>query len=136
MLDSSLGLSFLSERPEHFDFPRQSGGVARSDRGGCRRVIDFGRCLRKVGAVSLAHMAAGCDGRPFAGECTDSRGNDGGCGHLRRCADVPHVPGSPECIDGLAVLACITMLGAAVIALGQTDIKRVLAWSTSLSSPT
>ncbi len=37
---------------------------------------------------------------------------------------------SPEVLTAMAVIACITMLGAAVIALVQSDMKRVLAWST------
>jgi NADH-quinone oxidoreductase subunit L len=37
---------------------------------------------------------------------------------------------APEVMTAMAVIACITMLGAAVIALVQTDLKRVLAWST------
>jgi NADH-quinone oxidoreductase subunit L len=37
---------------------------------------------------------------------------------------------APEILSVMAVVACITMLGAAVAALAQTDLKRVLAWST------
>ena len=33
-------------------------------------------------------------------------------------------------LTAMAVIACITMLGAAVIALAQNEVKRVLAWST------
>jgi NADH-quinone oxidoreductase subunit L len=38
---------------------------------------------------------------------------------------------SPTALAVLAVLASVTMLGAALAALGQDDLKRVLAWSTS-----
>ena len=37
---------------------------------------------------------------------------------------------SPEVLTAMAVVACITMLGAAAIAVVQSDLKRVLAWST------
>ena len=37
---------------------------------------------------------------------------------------------APGVLTLMAVIACLTMLGAAVIALGQSDLKRVLAWST------
>ena len=37
---------------------------------------------------------------------------------------------SPAVLTTMALIACITMLGAAVIALAQDDLKRVLAWST------
>jgi NADH-quinone oxidoreductase subunit L len=37
---------------------------------------------------------------------------------------------APVVLTAMAVIACITMLGAAVIALVQSDLKRVLAWST------
>jgi NADH-quinone oxidoreductase subunit L len=38
---------------------------------------------------------------------------------------------SPSALAVLAVLASVTMLGAALAALAQDDLKRVLAWSTS-----
>lgn len=37
---------------------------------------------------------------------------------------------SPGVLTTLAVIAAVTMLGAALCALAQTDIKKVLAWST------
>ena len=37
---------------------------------------------------------------------------------------------APEVMTVMALIACLTMLGAAVVALAQSDIKRVLAWST------
>lgn len=37
---------------------------------------------------------------------------------------------APAVLTVMAVIACITMLGAAVIAVVQDDLKRVLAWST------
>jgi NADH-quinone oxidoreductase subunit L len=37
---------------------------------------------------------------------------------------------APGVLTLMAVIACLTMLGAAIIALAQSDIKRVLAWST------
>jgi len=37
---------------------------------------------------------------------------------------------APGVLTAMAVIACITMLGAAAIAVVQSDLKRVLAWST------
>ncbi len=37
---------------------------------------------------------------------------------------------APAVLTTMAVIACITMLGAASVALVQADLKRVLAWST------
>jgi NADH-quinone oxidoreductase subunit L len=37
---------------------------------------------------------------------------------------------APEVLTLMAVIACLTMLGAAIVALAQSDLKRVLAWST------
>ncbi len=36
----------------------------------------------------------------------------------------------PEVLTAMALIACVTMLGAAVLAVVQTELKRVLAWST------
>ncbi len=36
----------------------------------------------------------------------------------------------PEVLTVMALIACVTMLGAAVLAVVQTELKRVLAWST------
>jgi NADH-quinone oxidoreductase subunit L len=37
---------------------------------------------------------------------------------------------APVALTVLGILACITMLGAALVALAEDDLKRVLAWST------
>ena len=37
---------------------------------------------------------------------------------------------APLVLMAMAAIACVTMLGAAVVALTQSDLKRVLAWST------
>lgn len=37
---------------------------------------------------------------------------------------------APEVLTVMALIACLTMLGAAIVALAQSDLKRVLAWST------
>ena len=37
---------------------------------------------------------------------------------------------APGVLTAMAVIACLSMLGAAAIAVVQTDLKRVLAWST------
>jgi NADH-quinone oxidoreductase subunit L len=37
---------------------------------------------------------------------------------------------APGVLTVMALIACLTMLGAAIAALGQSDLKRVLAWST------
>jgi NADH-quinone oxidoreductase subunit L len=42
----------------------------------------------------------------------------------------PDFLAAPTTMTVLAIIACITMLGAALAALGEDDLKRVLAWST------
>jgi NADH-quinone oxidoreductase subunit L len=42
----------------------------------------------------------------------------------------PDFLAAPATMTVLAVIACITMLGAALVALAEDDLKRVLAWST------
>jgi NADH-quinone oxidoreductase subunit L len=42
----------------------------------------------------------------------------------------PVYSASPDALTVLGIIACITMLGAALAALAEDDLKRVLAWST------
>jgi len=96
----------------------------------------------KVGSVSVARVAPRRDGRPDAGERFDPRGDDGGRGVYMLCRvfflyTVP--PAWPEslaflqgvsALDVIAWIGGITALLAALIAVQQNDIKRILAYST------
>ena len=88
------------------------------------------RRVRQVGPVPAARVAARRDGRPHAGERLDPRGHDG---------DGRRLPGRPlhaavragaRGAVAVAIIGGITALLAALIALTQNDLKRVLAYST------
>ena len=75
-------------------------------------------------------MAAGRDGGPDAGLRPHPRRDDG---DRRRLPDRPHdalFELAPYVQDLAAVLGAATLLIAGLIALVQTDIKRVIAYST------
>ncbi len=89
------------------------------------------RRRRQVGAAAAADVAAGRDGGPDPGQRPDPRGDDG---HRRR---LPHRPHATPCSssrrtsqDLAAGLGAATLVMAGLIALVQTDIKRVIAYST------
>jgi NADH-quinone oxidoreductase subunit L len=67
---------------------------------------------------------------PTPSQRADPRRDDGGCRHyvVARLYDV--FLAAPTTLAVMAVIAAVTMLGAALAALAQDDIKRVLAWST------
>ena len=89
------------------------------------------RGLRQERPIPAARLAARRDGRPDARERADSRGDDGhgrrvyGRLAARRCSSRRQRPSTwwPS-------IGCFTALLAGVIALTQTDLKRVLAYST------
>ena len=90
-------------------------------------------CNRQVRPVAAARVAAGRDGRPDAGQRADPRGDDGGS----RCIPRGAFPLRCRCTKRAALkmpvvawVGAITALVAAFIALGQYDIKRILAYST------
>ena len=86
---------------------------------------------RQVRAVPAARVAARRDGRSHAGLGPDPRRDDGGG---RRLPDRPALRGlrggRPVGAHDRRIVAAITMLGAALLAIVQDDIKRVLAYST------
>ena len=86
---------------------------------------------REVGAAAAAHVAPGRDGGPDAGQRPDPRGDDGDRGRL---PDRPHARRSSSwrrrCSSSSAGLGAVTLVMAGLIALVQTDIKRVIAYST------
>ena len=76
-------------------------------------------------------MAAGRDGRSDPGVGADPRGDDGDRGRLSRRARLNGVYShAPVASEVIAIIGVATALFAATIAVTQTDIKKVLAWST------
>jgi NADH-quinone oxidoreductase subunit L len=92
--------------------------------------INLHRRRRKICHVPFAYLVTRCDGRPYTRFCIDTCGNDGGSGCLSGSKIVPGF------LNGWIVMMIVTWVGAfsallaAVIACTQTDIKRVLAYST------
>ena len=86
---------------------------------------------RKISDVSFAYLAAGCNGRPYPCFRIDPCSHYGCCGCLSGCTDCFRV-----FHFNVASLHIVTYVGAcfcflaAIIACTQTDIKRVLAYST------
>ena len=109
----------------------QSRTVRRRRRGhGDLPAADAGG-LRQERPVSAARVAARRDGRPHARQRADPRGHDG---HGRRV----HGDALHAAVHGVArrpdaswpSIGCVTAAIGGVIALTQTDLKRVLAYST------
>ena len=95
-----------------------------------RRARPARRRGRQVGAAAAPHLAPGRDGGPDAGLRADPRGDDG---HRRRLPDrarAPDLRARPVVADLAAGLGALTLLVAGLVALVQTDIKRVIAYST------
>ena len=75
-------------------------------------------------------MAPGRDGGPDPRQLADPRRDDG---HRRRVSDRAHAPAvrrAPAAQDVGAVVGALTLFIAGTIGLAQTDIKRVIAYST------
>ena len=85
---------------------------------------------RQVGADPAARLAARRDGRPDAGLGADPRGDDGDRRRLPGRAPVAALPARARGVAVIAVVGVATAFFAATIALVQTDIKKVLAYST------
>ena len=102
-----------------------------ADGGEPRRARPARRRGREVGAAPAAHLAPGRDGRPDAGQRPDPRGDDG---DRRRLPDRAHAPdlraGAARSSSSPPASARCTLVVAGLIALVQTDIKRVIAYST------
>ena len=90
-----------------------------------------GRRVRQVRAAAAPHLAAGRHGGPDARLRPDPRGHDG---HRGRLPDRAHASRSsswrPTAADIGAVIGTATLVFAATVALVQTDLKRVIAYST------
>ena len=86
---------------------------------------------RQVGPVPAARLAPGRDGRPDARLRPDPRRDDG---HGRRLHGRPHLRSvlarRAQTMTVISIIASITMLLAAPLAVFQRDIKKVLAYST------
>ena len=93
---------------------------------GHRPVLRRGRQER---AVSAARLAARRDGRADAGQRADSCRDDGGRGRLSGRAGFSR-SSRPTPRLFIAIIGSITLTMAALIAVAQTDIKKVLAYST------
>ena len=118
----------------------QSGapsGRGRGERGpgrfGRHWPADLLRGGRQIRPGAAPCLAAGRDGRADPGERADPRRNDGRCRRVPRRAGVSAYArgaGVPVRLDVVAWVGAITAVFAASIAVAQTDIKRILAYST------
>ena len=128
----ALALFLLIQQTGSLDFARVFARrpelAARSQP---RRARPARRRGREVGADPAAHLAPRRDGGPDAGQRADPRRDDG---HRRRLPDRAHAPALRARADGRRTSppgsARVTLLMAGLIALVQTDIKRVIAYST------
>ena len=75
-------------------------------------------------------MVARCNGRANARFGTYSRGDDGRSWRIFSSDDVPLFSASTVAMQTVAIVGAFTAIFAASIGLVQTDIKRVLAYST------
>lgn len=92
---------------------------------------DIHRWCRKIGNVPITHLVTGRDGRSYPGIGSDSCSNDGGCRRFLVARLFPvYVSAAPDVLVGIGYVGAFTSLYAAVVACVQTDIKRVLAFST------
>ncbi len=91
---------------------------------------DLLRSGGQIGPAAAARLAPGCDGGPDASERADSRSDHGGRRRLPGGARLS----SGERFDPRARGGCLggalTAIFAALVAVAQDDIKRILAYST------
>ena len=107
--------------------------AARADRHrrDRRRARPARRRGREVGADPAAHVASRRDGGPDAGQRAHPRGDDGDvAGVYLLVRTAPLFENAEQIAHLAAVLGAVTLLMAGLIALVQTDIKRVIAYST------
>ena len=90
----------------------------------------YWRC-RKERHVPFAYLVARCNGRPYTCFSIDTCCNDGCCRCFFSCKIISCICYVAACaLNLVAYVGAISALFAAVIACTQTDIKRVLAYST------
>ena len=91
----------------------------------------YGRC-RKISNVPVPHLASRCHGRSDSGFCTYPCRHNGGCRSLTWLQGYFRFMylAAPDALDVVAYVGAFSSLFAAIIACTQTDIKRVLAYST------
>ncbi len=81
--------------------------------------------------VSFAYLVARCNGRPHSCFCIDTCCNNGCCRCFSCCKIISCICNfTPVALSIVAYVGAISALIAAIIACTQTDIKRVLAYST------
>ena len=86
---------------------------------------------RQVGHGAVPRLAARRDGGPDPRVRAHPRGDDGRGRHLRARPAVRRPRGQPTARAGCSrVSTAVTMVYAAVLAFGQSDLKRLLAYST------
>ena len=138
-----LGMLWLYHRSGTLLFYDRGGGclesVALLSLGGCGHrdcASDFLRRHRQVRPISAARLVARRDGRSDSGERSDPC-RDHGCGRgvpgrarLSRFFPSAPINGVTQSLTVVVWIGVITGLMAALIAIAQSDIKRILAYST------
>ena len=92
--------------------------------------INFYRGDGKIRSVPASYVVARCNGRANARFGTYSRGDDGRTGVYLVATMFPLFSASTVAMQTVAIVGAFTAIFAASIGLVQTDIKRVLAYST------
>jgi len=77
----------------------------------------------QVGAAPAAHLAAGRDGGPDAGQRTDPRGDDGNAGVFMVCRLSPDVRAIDDCNARRDLCRAATCIFAATVGCAQNDIS-------------
>jgi len=86
--------------------------------------------MRQIRSAASLRLASRRDGGPDAGQRPDPRSHDGHRGSLRCARSHLLFEHSETALVVVAIVGCATALFAATIGLVQTDIKKVLAYST------
>src|SRR2546430_2749345 len=121
-----LPLAHLRGRFQPADQPQQ----LRVARARARRLPAPRRRGREVGPDPAAHLAAGRHGGSDPGQRPHPCGDHGHRGRLPRGRMHPIYNVAVYAHGAVAIIGAVTALFAATIAIVQTDIKRVLAYST------
>ena len=94
----------------------------------------FCSVLHEIGAVSLSFLAALGDGSANAGECLLAFGHDGQGGRLPGRTTNPAFSGYPFGTIQIVSTGAVTAIVGGFLAWQQTDLKRILAYSTISAS--